>query len=810
MNDLISLSKLFDKRIFRIPDYQRGYAWSDAQLIDFWDDLVNLTEDRYHYTGMLSLKKLDRTHYSSWKEEKWIIEEKGYDAYHVVDGQQRLTTFIILVSTILKFAHDKGIEYLNGDELEEIKNRYIIEYKKPQKILKAFKFGYEIDNPSFEYLRYNILEEEKAGNLIETFYTQNLERAKYFFIEKIEEFYDANKQEGLETLFRKLVNRMQFNIHDIDDDFDVFVAFETMNNRGKKLSNLEILKNRLIYLTTIYPNEMLSYDAKEQLRRDINDTWKEVYYQLGRNKFKRLNDDDYLKNHWTLYFKYTRNKGDDYIKYLLGQFFNPKAIYGLTRNVIDDYDSSFDDEHIPNDLKIDAMDGVLYPEEIKDYIDSLKYVAQYWYYSFNPSECNFFTKDEIKWLEKLNRIGIAYFRPLVVASFVNDQITSEQRVRLFKVIEKFIFLCFRLARYQSSYQSHIAYSYARELMKKERNVESVIDYFEDKFQVNITEAASTFLAKITNSFKQGKGYYDWYDLNYFLFEYEMYLSEKTFIVKMNDWSNFIKNEKDKISIEHIFPQTATRYYWRNEFRNYDKFEQACLANSLGNLLALSQSVNSSLQNDEYPQKREPSKRRTHGYSNGSNSEIEVAKYQDWNPDTILERGLHLLSFMEQRWCFTFNEDKKYELLGLEFMKNERENKPELPKEDYVGREIDSDDENSVKLVDYLKDKKDEIKDLYNSIYYSLIDRIPDIKEYPNSSYIALKCDDMPVLAEMWVQSSQIKIITHEPYLEKNKIGESLPESYNSTKMYVIRIKRISEKDKVVDALCDIYENVLRK
>ena len=76
---------------------------------------------------------------------------------------------------------------------------------------------------------------------------------------------------------------------------------------------------------------MLSSDAQEQLRRDINNTWKEVYFQLGRNKNKRLNDDEYLKNHWTLYFKYSRNKGDDYIKFLLGQCFNPKAIYGITR-----------------------------------------------------------------------------------------------------------------------------------------------------------------------------------------------------------------------------------------------------------------------------------------------------------------------------------------------------------------------------------------------------------------------------------------------------------------------------------------------
>ena len=480
MNDLISLSKLFDKRIFRIPDYQRGYAWGEAQLIDFWDDLLNLTEDRYHYTGMLSLKKLNRAVYSSWKEEKWIIDEKGYEAFHVVDGQQRLTTFIILVNSILKFAKSKGIEYLNGDELEEIRNRYIVEFKKPEKILKAYKFGYESDNPSFEYLRYHILEDEQSGTLIETFYTLNLERAKNFFDTRLVEFFEQEGKQGLESLFRKLVNKLQFNIHDIDDDFDVFVAFETMNNRGKKLSYLEILKNRLIYLTTIYTDDMLSKEAKEQLRRDINDAWKEVYYQLGRNKKKPLNDDEYLKNHWTLYFKYSRNKGEDYIKFLLGQCFNPKAVYGIKRPYLYEEEDSFDDDHIPEDIIVDdEMDGILYPTEIKDYVDSLKAVAKYWYFSHNPSECDFFSKEEIKWLEKLNRIGINYFRTLVVASYINNKVTSEQRLRLFKLIEKFIFLCFRMARYQASYLSNVAYTYARQLMKKEISIEEVIKFFND-------------------------------------------------------------------------------------------------------------------------------------------------------------------------------------------------------------------------------------------------------------------------------------------------------------------------------------------
>mgnify|MGYP001090594182 CR=1 FL=1 len=120
MNNMISLSKLFDKRIFRIPDYQRGYAWQTPQLVDFWDDLINLAEDRYHYTGMLSLKKLKRSDYENWAEEKWLINQDDYEAYHIVDGQQRLTTFIILVNSIINKAEKEGIEYLNNNSVADI------------------------------------------------------------------------------------------------------------------------------------------------------------------------------------------------------------------------------------------------------------------------------------------------------------------------------------------------------------------------------------------------------------------------------------------------------------------------------------------------------------------------------------------------------------------------------------------------------------------------------------------------------------------------------------------------------------------
>ncbi len=48
MQELESLQSIFKDRIFKIPDYQRGYAWTTRQLKDFWEDIVNLPSERYH------------------------------------------------------------------------------------------------------------------------------------------------------------------------------------------------------------------------------------------------------------------------------------------------------------------------------------------------------------------------------------------------------------------------------------------------------------------------------------------------------------------------------------------------------------------------------------------------------------------------------------------------------------------------------------------------------------------------------------------------------------------------------------------
>ncbi len=705
MQELESLQNIFKDRIFKIPDYQRGYAWTTRQLKDFWEDVVNLPPDRFHYTGLLSLKKLDRQTWSSWNDEKWLIEDRGYKPFHIVDGQQRLTTFVIFIQAISELLKElpenseKKEEdiYLGSFSLKAIKESYLVIEKPPQFIIKTYKFGYETDNPSFKFLKHRIFLEPNSGSIQETFYTLNLENSKKFFKENLAEFYNEYGLTEIESLFKKLTQNLMFNVYEISDDFDVFVAFETMNNRGKKLSNLELLKNRLIYLTTLYEEDELKPDERTSLREKINDAWKEVYYQLGRNKKYPLNDDDFLVAHWIMYFQYTREKGDDYIRFLLEQKFTPQNIYAKTEvkvSSIQEFEEIKEDEETDQE-EVDTngngeektiLRSKLTPKEIEDYVNSLKSAAVHWYNTHHPVNNPDLPEIERLWIDRLNRIGIIYFRPLVTVSYLSKKIDTEDRVRLFQAIERFIFVTFRLSRAFSTYRNSEFYRAARQLRNNELSINTIIERLNERMdycfyspeESEETYFDYTYFQKfIEKKFKSGGGFYNWNGLRYFLYEYEMEKVRQRGSQKI-DWKLFVKGEKDKVSIEHIYPQTPDNKCWKESFKDYKKQERHYFQGTLGNLLPLSQSINSSLQNDCFVDKKKPKyndkkEKIRQGYSDGSHSEIEVSNYPDWNADTILERSIKLLKFMEKRWDLKFEDETAMaELLFLDFMYEEDE------------------------------------------------------------------------------------------------------------------------------------------
>ena len=65
--ELQSLNSIFKERILRIPDYQRGYAWTTTQLEDYWEDLLQLDPERIHYTGVITLEPVREKIWCKWK-----------------------------------------------------------------------------------------------------------------------------------------------------------------------------------------------------------------------------------------------------------------------------------------------------------------------------------------------------------------------------------------------------------------------------------------------------------------------------------------------------------------------------------------------------------------------------------------------------------------------------------------------------------------------------------------------------------------------------------------------------------------------
>lgn len=687
MNDsLKSLNELFKNNIFRIPNYQRGYSWERKQLEDFWEDLNNLPNNREHYIGMISLKELtsleNEEELKLWNDASWLLN-RDYHAYHVVDGQQRITTIIILIQVIIELYRQMNINkrddeiIINDTRLSEIAEQYLVKYKPNSgDLIATYLFGYEVDKPSDDYLKNRILNPNYVGEVDESFYTLNLDNAKEYFKEKINDLYARTKDfTEIECIFRKVTNKLMFNIYKISKNFNVNVAFETMNNRGKKLSNLELLKNRLIYLTLLMN---LDKDEEKALVNKINEAWKTIYAYLGKNKTVTLPDDDFLLAHSYVYFGYIEGIRKGYSEFLLKKYFKQSRVFN---GLIDIEKESNDEEKIVSENDDDEPDVIteeyetidltkrLTKKDIIDYVDSLKSLVPYWY-MLNLSKYNNVQIND--WLSRLNVLEYNYFKPLVMVTLSKNDINDEDKLNLLKAIERFIFIVFRLCGYQATFNRNNVFKYMHDLYLNKVNIKEITNYIYnlDVLSKNKVMDISAVSTTITRLFKRD-GFYKWKANRYFLYEYESSLVKKYSGVDIILPEHYFNptNRSDIISIEHVFPQSESAKYWLNVFKDYSLEQRNRFRGSLGNLLQLSLEINRDLQDNDLTIK-------CNRYQNGSYSEREILTYKDgankpiWNDETILRRGVTLVNFIENRWDFNFKSDKdRKTFLGLDFMIN---------------------------------------------------------------------------------------------------------------------------------------------
>lgn len=623
-----NLSELFNQRIFRIPDYQRGYAWEEKQLSELWDDLDEIAEVegelKKHYTGTIYLEQTQPT-----ADEKWL---SGVKFFNVVDGQQRLTSISILLFELLKVA-DKG--YCEESKEDLIKT--FVSKSNSTGESKVYKFSYSATDKNYNFILHSIFDDNKVvlQPNHQNHYTKNLSEAKTFFSTKI----SSLTHEQREILFMKLTTSLQFDIRTIEKDLDVQAVFETMNNRGKPLSTLEKLKNRLIYLT-----EKLDVAAedKSSLRKKINEAWGKVYTCLAQNSTHILDEDVFLSAHLSLYRKPKESTFSEKVA--------EEKVFQMFCNKSEKYDLE-ESETIKEET-------VSY-KKIEDYILKLSELAPIWYDIHNSN---------LKIVKKIVVLNSSKEIKIFLVAVLNITKDEKQINSIFSNLEKILFR--NRVPGIGVMDERTTASWARDIYNKEDDLNGTLKKTEDLINIPVSVPNIIQAFKYLYTYERGaKGFHRWGNLKYFLFEYEELLKSKA--QETND--KITLDDFNETTIEHIIPQQFWDN-WQDEVNSVtngleddEKIEQTrkVLLNTLGNLTILKNGKNSSLGNRGWIEKKER-------FRTGSYNEIAISKHDNWTKENISERGTEMLQFLQTKVAgLTFTDEDIKKILYFEDYITER-------------------------------------------------------------------------------------------------------------------------------------------
>ena len=233
----LTLEKLFQNRLFFIPDYQRGYAWEREHWEDFLDDLDLLGEGRDHYTGTVILYQRDQ---AKVKDEEGTENEQ----FEVVDGQQRITTAALLLECLAR-----RFETLGNKQAKGIRKKYLATLDEKENPI--YKLTLQSDQQTV-FVAHIIEGRPVVGPPPNPSGLRLLEARKFFdkyLDQKVKALGDGFGR-WLEGLCDKLTHRLIFMRYEVDDRAEVGMIFEVTNDRGKQLSEFERVKNYLLYLAT--------------------------------------------------------------------------------------------------------------------------------------------------------------------------------------------------------------------------------------------------------------------------------------------------------------------------------------------------------------------------------------------------------------------------------------------------------------------------------------------------------------------------------------------------------------------------------
>jgi uncharacterized protein with ParB-like and HNH nuclease domain/predicted transport protein len=234
---------------YTIPIYQRTYSWTLKQCTKLWEDIEEIANNdsiKYHFIGSMVR-----------------IKAKQISQQTIIDGQQRITTFLLLISALVNTTKIKK----NADVWRE---------------------NYLIDTRQEGDLRYKmLLRQHDKNSLIDimenrlnaTLESQRIKENYEFFKEKLSKV----EAEKIDTAIQKVI--IVDVLLSLDHDNPQLI-FERLNSTGLELSQADLIRNYILMGLMPKHQEELYYNYWRAMERDFG----QKHYVLFFDRFIR----DYL------------------------------------------------------------------------------------------------------------------------------------------------------------------------------------------------------------------------------------------------------------------------------------------------------------------------------------------------------------------------------------------------------------------------------------------------------------------------------------------------------------------------------------
>ena len=250
--DYSTLDELLSRRLFRIPHYQRAYSWHREQRKDMFGDIQNLKgtpEESFHFMAtVVGLRRKSR-----------LIGADRYNVIEVVDGQQRLTTLVLLLKAI-----EQKLECSQSDDARDLQ-RILVKGNDIDLIL--LQTNHDSSHYYADYLR---LGEAPAASEAQTLADRELLNA----ISDCKSFVD--EWDTPMELLTVVKNQLHFIFYQIEDEAAVYTVFETLNDRGLDVSWLDKLKSRLMGVA--FEGNL---GSRDEHINELHQIWGNIYRTVG-------------------------------------------------------------------------------------------------------------------------------------------------------------------------------------------------------------------------------------------------------------------------------------------------------------------------------------------------------------------------------------------------------------------------------------------------------------------------------------------------------------------------------------------------